>query len=1084
LRDPDGEGEPRAPSRPDQAPPAALAVPAPSPRRLPRRARRAARHVGRHAHRLLRWLGAIAAVLILLVGFAIWRLMQGPIELDRLVPYVQAAIDRAEPGLGVTVSGVRVGIDRATHQLDLWVENVHIALPNGDPLANFPEMATSLNLGSLLRGQLAPTRLVVQRPVVRLMRDASGAISLRIGEGEAGDSGRGLIAALTAPAASDHPLGLLRQVRIHDATVIVDDRLLGRRWQANHLDANVERSPDGIEGDLAVAVAIGNTPSELHASYRYMAARRKLDLALSAEGVEPSALAPLLPALEPLWRFHFPLSGTLATQYDFDEHKFEGVRLDLGIGDGWIDTDQLPAGRLALTGGELHAVYAPEERRVRLDRLELDLGGGVQLSLAGAVDGVSRGLLAAGFNQPRELPARLDIALSHVPLARIDTFWPLGFSHGGRRWILANIPGGTLDQVAARLDFKIDPAARAAQLAAAHATIRFHDLTVNYFTGLPLAQNVSGTATVSDKEIDITATAGSVKGQKLVSGAMKITDLGAPVETLTIDLTLAGTLRDALEILDGRPLRYAHAIGLDPAAVGGRAETQLHFGFPLLADLKLDAVDYAAKATLSGVSVAKVALERNLADGNFVLDLTRAGVRVTGDGRFDGTPAKLDAAVFFHPKSGPHATYRVAMTLDEAAQRRLNYDFAPDRISGPVGLDLTYSLLQDGRATAAADLDLRGASIEVAEAGWRKPAGQPGTAKIALAFDHETIGRRVQVEARAAGLDARVALTLDESRRHIDRANIRHLTIGHDDLSGVVARRGAGWHADLRGTRFDLRPLFKESPRQDGVPPAPPLTISAQLDRVDFGTGRSLRSVVAQLSREAGHWQQMQIDGRHPDGHRLALRLGGALGPSALQVTSDDLGATLRLLDIADNVVGGKLSLTGQLTEANGRPVLQAQFVGSDYSLVRASTATRILSMASLDGLAAMLSGSGIPFSSLRGDFTYRDGAILLDRLIAYGGALGITAKGKVDIDRDTLDLSGTIAPAHTLNSVLGNLPLIGSILMGGEGQSLFAANYRVTGPTAEPSISVNPLSALAPGFLRRIFDFDMSGGELPPQPP
>jgi uncharacterized protein YhdP len=143
-----------------------------------------------------------------------------------------------------------------------------------------------------------------------------------------------------------------------------------------------------------------------------------------------------------------------------------------------------------------------------------------------------------------------------------------------------------------------------------------------------------------------------------------------------------------------------------------------------------------------------------------------------------------------------------------------------------------------------------------------------------------------------------------------------------------------------------------------------------------------------------------------------------------------------------------------------------------------------MLSMASLDGLAAMLSGSGIPFSSLRGDFTYRDGAILLDRLIAYGGALGITAKGKVDIDRDTLDLSGTIAPAHTLNSVLGNVPLIGSILMGGEGQSLFAANYRVTGPTADPSISVNPLSALAPGFLRRIFDFDMSGGELPPQPP
>jgi uncharacterized protein YhdP len=117
-----------------------------------------------------------------------------------------------------------------------------------------------------------------------------------------------------------------------------------------------------------------------------------------------------------------------------------------------------------------------------------------------------------------------------------------------------------------------------------------------------------------------------------------------------------------------------------------------------------------------------------------------------------------------------------------------------------------------------------------------------------------------------------------------------------------------------------------------------------------------------------------------------------------------------------------------------------------------------------------MLSGSGIPFSTLRGDFSYSNDHIVLENLLAYGGAIGVTASGVADLGRDRLDLQGTLVPAYTLNSIIGNIPLIGSLLLGGEGQGLFAANYRVTGSTTNPQVSVNPLSALAPGFLRRLF--------------
>ena len=149
---------------------------------------------------------------------------------------------------------------------------------------------------------------------------------------------------------------------------------------------------------------------------------------------------------------------------------------------------------------------------------------------------------------------------------------------------------------------------------------------------------------------------------------------------------------------------------------------------------------------------------------------------------------------------------------------------------------------------------------------------------------------------------------------------------------------------------------------------------------------------------------------------------------------------------------------------------MQGHIEAENYHLMRAPVFARILSAASLPAVASMLAGSGIPFSTLRGDFVYAKDHLTFEKLIAYGGAIGVTANGTIDIGRDRLDLQGTIVPAYTLNTIIGNIPIIGSLLLGGEGQGLFAANYRLTGSSGNPQISVNPLSVLAPGFLRRLF--------------
>src|SRR6202040_1153315 len=244
-----------------------------------------------------------------------------------------------------------------------------------------------------------------------------------------------------------------------------------------------------------------------------------------------------------------------------------------------------------------------------------------------------------------------------------------------------------------------------------------------------------------------------------------------------------------------------------------------------------------------------------------------------------------------------------------------------------------------------------------------------------------------------------------------------------DDVSGsVTRRRGGGWQIDLHGPTLDLSQWIKdlhENTRLQSSVIGEPLQIEARLGRLVVGPQREVRDVAAQFSREGADWRAAQIDARFPNGHGLSLHSTAQAGGRNLTFRSDDMGSTLNLLDITDNIVGGQVTVTAQTVDKTGKQVVAGHIEGADYSLVRAPVFARILSLPSFSGAGSMLAGSGIPFSTLRGDFTYGEDRLVLDNLVAYGGAIGVTGNGVADLVRDQLDLQGTIVPAYALNSIL-----------------------------------------------------------------
>ena len=130
----------------------------------------------------------------------------------------------------------------------------------------------------------------------------------------------------------------------------------------------------------------------------------------------------------------------------------------------------------------------------------------------------------------------------------------------------------------------------------------------------------------------------------------------------------------------------------------------------------------------------------------------------------------------------------------------------------------------------------------------------------------------------------------------------------------------------------------------------------------------------------------------------------------------------------------------------------------------------QLLSLASLTGLADTLSSGSMKFEEFVVPFTWKGDLVSVRDARLYGPALGMTADGDIDIGLRVLDFDGTLVPAYTANSILGDIPVLGDIFVGEKGGGTFALTYTVSGPFETTQIAVNPLSALTPGFLRQIF--------------
>jgi hypothetical protein len=324
------------------------------------------------------------------------------------------------------------------------------------------------------------------------------------------------------------------------------------------------------------------------------------------------------------------------------------------------------------------------------------------------------------------------------------------------------------------------------------------------------------------------------------------------------------------------------------------------------------------------------------------------------------------------------------------------------------------------------------------------------------------------------GVSIKGSLEVDQNGELMN-ANFPTYAPSEGDKASLKAERNADgvFKVTMRGDVFDGRGFLKSAMSGKEVDNKSKtknidFDLDLKLGAVAGYDGEALRSADVKVSRRGGTIKNLTLSGKLGRDTPLtaSMRGGGQNGREVIYLETNDAGAFLRFTDTYSKVVGGQLALAMDPPTSEPR---------ANEGLINVRDFT-IKGEASLDRVAAGGPNgvpNGVAFSRLRAEFTRQNGQWTIREGVVKGPLIGGTIEGIIDYPANQVRMSGTFIPMYGLNNMFGQLPVLGLFLGGGSNEGLIGVTYALVGTPGAPELRVNPISAMAPGVLRKIFEFN-----------
>ena len=686
-------------------------------------------------------------------------------------------------------------------------------------------------------------------------------------------------------------------------------------------------------------------------------------------------------------------------------------------------------------------------------------------------------------NSSGEWRLNAGIAAKRMTADTLKRLWPVFVVPKVRDWFNERLVSGAVDHVTIAVNAPVDT------LRAEGPPVPDNGLSIEALATNCVLRPVDGLPALNDADLTVhivgrnaqiavgKAIANMPSGRKLVlsNGLFEVPDTAPHEPPARVRFKLDGPVPAAAELLAVDRLRDVSQTPFDPATTRGNLTAQVSLAMPLKPDLPPGSTNYSIVVDATNFSADHMIMGQRLDAPTLHVTATPQGFQFKNDVKIAGAPANLE----YHEMRGDTAAdIRISGTLDATARNNLGLDPA-NAISGSVPIHLSgrVATTADREGRFAVEADLTSVQINGFLPGWAKPAGKP--ARVTFTLNSKPQSTRIDdLVIEGAGDGVKGVAEFDGSG-DLQSASFPVYGFSDGDKVSLKADRGQDGtlRVAMRGDLYDGRAFIKSltgggsNPSQADKRPPVDVDLDIKVGAVLGFNGEALSNVDLKMSRRAGEIRNLALNAKI--GREGALN--GELhsqsdGHEGVYLRTTDAGALFRVTDVYPRMSGGQMAIMMDAPSAND-PVQQGTLNVVNFTIHDEAELQRA---ASQNGPQTQALGNNLQFSSMQVYFTRSPGRIVLRDGVARGPVIGGTIDGSIDYTRDKVDLRGTLVPFYVANNFFGWIPVVGTIL-GGNKEGIFGFTYQVSGRPGNPVLNVNILSGLAPGVLRKIFEYPAS---------
>ncbi len=661
-------------------------------------------------------------------------------------------------------------------------------------------------------------------------------------------------------------------------------------------------------------------------------------------------------------------------------------------------------------------------------------------------------------------PQAVDVRarLQRLSVAHLGPLWPDDLASGGKAWVVAHIPEGTVPDATLTVSLKTNEQ-KAFEVKTLRATVALSGAKVAY---LPQMTPITGLQ--ATLQFDLSGMKGIIKQAMmgktpLTGGSVDITGFDKDLQNIVIRAQLTGPLKEqTAEIMRAIPKDFKDA-GLTQETFAGDAVTKIFVGFPLIDELAFSDVTLSAESQVKRFVMTHADLPLPIRDGNLKVSFKNNMLDVQGQVLAKGIPADV---VFKGDFRGEKA--KTAITVDAVVPASFVVPHLPSMamVTGAGRLHLEQQ--QDGgKPTSVMTFDAKDMGISLTTPTFVKPKGVPLTATLTGNPAQRTFDVQGEKGTKATGM-------IQNTDDGITQVRIDAFTLGCNDFRALITDNKGHLEVEATGQIVDLKNFGTGHPdgfttHQDKVDmfDLPELTLRAQSKVVHLADHDVLNVVLdTKMHNDAIERLSLSAQSGAKKPFKIALNPEG----TSVDVNSEDTTFLTEALGLQSRLQGGTLKGTiAPLTQGRLTPQTKIHLEMNQVTLKRAPVFSRILSLASLSGPLELLTGQGMLMNAIVLDARLGTDTFFIDNFEMKNASLGVFFTGKMGLNDDIIVGKGALVPAYALSRIVSSIPLLGGLLTNSD-NGIISISFGLSGKMDDPTVTVNPLTSVTPGVLQDLF--------------